>query len=107
MKKRSLAVIVVILAAGFALIHSYSCRKTPQPLNVILMITDGCGYNCFDLASLYQYGRTGTQVYESFPVQFPVSTYSASSTPYDPQKAWASFDFVLSDPTDSAAAATA
>jgi alkaline phosphatase len=71
------------------------------------MISDGCGYNCFDLASLYQHGQTGAQVYDSFPVRFPVSTYSASSTPYDPQKAWASFDFVLSDPTDSAASATA
>jgi alkaline phosphatase len=71
------------------------------------MISDGCGYNCFDLASLYQHGQTGTQAYDSFPVRFPVSTYSASGTPYDPQKAWASFDFVLSDPTDSAASATA
>jgi alkaline phosphatase len=71
------------------------------------MISDGCGYNCFDLVSLYQYGRTGAQVYDSFPVRFAVSTHSASSTPYDPQKAWASFDFVLSYPTDSAAAATA
>ena len=107
MKKRSLAVNLVILAMGFTLFLSPSCRRAPRPLNIILMISDGCGYNCFDLASLYQYGRTGAQVYDSFPVRFAVSTHSASSTPYDPQKAWASFDFVLSDPTDSAAAATA
>ena len=107
MKKKFLAIILVILVVGLALILSYSFRKAPRPLNVILMITDGCGYNCFDLASFYQYGKTGAQVYESFPVQIPVSTYSASSTPYDPEKAWASFDFVLSDPTDSAASATA
>ena len=107
MKKKSLAIIPVFLVIGLALFLSCSCRRAPRPLNIILMITDGCGYNCFDLASLYQYGQTGAQVYESFPVQFPVSTFSASSTPYDPQKAWASFDFVLSDPTDSAASATA
>jgi alkaline phosphatase len=107
MKKKFSIVFLSLLVVGFTLFLCTSCRKAPRPLNVILMITDGCGFNCFDLASLYQYGKTGTQVYEFFPVQFPVSTYSASSTPYDPQKAWAFFDFVLSDPTDSAAAATA
>jgi alkaline phosphatase len=107
MKKRSLTGVSVSLILGFALLYYPACRRSPRPLNIILMISDGCGYNCFDLASLYQYGRTGEQVYESFPVRYAVSTYSASSTPYDPQKAWASFDFVLSDPTDSAAAATA
>lgn len=107
MNKKSLAFFPLALAVGFTLFMPRSCRRAPQPLNIILMISDGCGYNCFDLASLYQYGRTGEQVYDSFPARFPVSTHSASSTPYDPHKAWASFDFVLSDPTDSAAAATA
>jgi alkaline phosphatase len=107
MKKTFSAIITVVLAIGITLFLLFSCRKAARPLNIILMISDGCGYNCFDLASLYQFGRTGAQIYESFPVRFAVSTYSASSTPYDPQKAWASFDFVLSDPTDSAAAATA
>ncbi len=107
MKKKSSPVILVLLAIGLTLFLLPSCRRASRPLNIILMISDGCGYNCFDLASLYQYGLTGAQVYDSFPVQFAVSTHSASSTPYDPQKAWASFDFVLSDPTDSAAAATA
>jgi len=107
MKKRSLFPILFIMAIGFILYLSSSCRKTPRPLNIILMITDGCGYNCFDLASFYQHGLAGRQIYDSFPVRFPMSTYSASSTPYDPEKAWSAFDFVLSDPTDSAAAATA
>ncbi len=107
MKKRSLVAILVSLVIGFALLLIAACRRAPRPLNVILMISDGCGYNCFDLASFYRFGRTGMQVYDSFPIRLAVSTYSASSTPYDPQKAWASFDFVLSDPTDSAAAATA
>jgi len=107
MKKKYLAIILVVLVTGLVIILSSSRRKAPRPLNFILMITDGCGYNCFDLASYYQHGQTGAQVYESFPVQIPVSTYSASSTPYDPRKAWTSFDFVLSDPTDSAASATA
>jgi alkaline phosphatase len=107
MNKKPLAHVLWFLTIGLALSTVPSCKRAPQPLNIILMITDGCGYNCFDFASFYHYGKTGSQVYESFPVQFPVSTYSASSTPYDPQKAWATFDFVLSDPTDSAASATA
>jgi len=107
MKKSFSAVVFVFLVLGITFWISPSCREAPRPLNIILMISDGCGYNCFDLASLYQYGQIGTQIYDSFPVRFAVSTYSASSTPYDPQKAWTSFDFVLSDPTDSAAAATA
>lgn len=107
MRKKSSSAILTFLAIGLTLFLIPFCRQRPRPLNIILMISDGCGYNCFDLASLYQHGRTGEQVYDSFPVRFAVSTHSASSTPYDPQKAWASFDFVISDPTDSAAAATA
>jgi len=107
MKKKSSPAVLALLVISFILFVSPSCRRAPRPLNIILMISDGCGYNCFDLASLYQYGRTGAQVYDSFPVRFAVSTHSASGTPYDPQKAWASFDFVLADATDSAAAATA
>jgi alkaline phosphatase len=107
MKKKSLIIIMAFLIFGTSLIYFFSCRKAPRPFNIILMISDGCGYNCFELADLYQYGQAESPVYDSFPVQFAVSTYSASSTPYDPQKAWGSFEFVLSDPTDSAAAGTA
>ncbi|MBN1224550.1 MAG: alkaline phosphatase [Candidatus Aminicenantes bacterium] len=107
MEKKSSVILTAALAVGLTLLIVPSCRKAPRPLNIILMISDGCGYNCFEMADLYQYGRTGTQIYDSFPVRLAVSTHSASSTPYDPGKAWASFDFVLSDPTDSAAAATA
>ncbi|MBN1270960.1 MAG: alkaline phosphatase [Candidatus Aminicenantes bacterium] len=99
--------IIIFLTAGITLATFFSCRRALRPLNIILMISDGCGYNCFNAASLYQYGRTGMQVYDSFPVQCAVCTHSASSTPYDPKKAWTSFEFILSDPTDSAAAATA
>jgi alkaline phosphatase len=77
----------------------------PRLKNVILMISDGCGYNEIKAADYYQYGRTGRQVYEKFPVQYAMSTYSTGS--YDPVAAWASFDYVKTAPTDSAAAATA
>ena len=45
--------------------------------NVIVLISDGCGYRQMDAAGLYQYGKTGSQVYESFPVRLGMSTYSA------------------------------
>ncbi|MFC2159007.1 alkaline phosphatase [Acidobacteriota bacterium] len=95
------------IALGLILGATFSCKNQPPPRNIILMIVDGCGYNCFDMTSLYQHGKTGSQVYDSFPIKYSVSTSSASSPPYDPEKAWASFNFVLDDPTDSAAAATA
>jgi alkaline phosphatase len=73
--------------------------------NIIVMISDGCGYNQIDAASLYQYGRTGQQVYEHFPVRLGMSTYMDGGQ-YDPAAAWKDFDYVKSGATDSAAAAT-
>ncbi len=87
--------------------------------NVILMISDGCGYNQILATDLYQYGSPGTQSYEKFPVRYAVSTYpgSTSHAPlgrgakadcgYDPKLAWSEFDYVRHGFTDSAAAGTA
>ena len=76
------------------------------PKNIIVLISDGCGYNHMDAASLYQSGRTGVQVYEHFPVQLAMSTHMYLSS-YDPARAWTDFEYVKDNPTDSAAAATA
>ncbi|MBW1992070.1 MAG: alkaline phosphatase [Deltaproteobacteria bacterium] len=73
------------------------------PRNVILMIGDGMGYNTVRAAAYYQ---GASLVFEGFPVKYAVSTYPRGGG-YDPQKAWASFDYVKSGATDSAAAATA
>lgn len=97
------------------------------PKNVIMLIGDGMGYTHVDAASLWQYGTTyhqlthdpatgktsyveGTpsQVFERFPVQTWMSTYSANGAAgYDAEKAWADFDYVKAGATDSAAAGTA
>jgi len=76
--------------------------------NVILMISDGCGYNQMDAASLYEYGQTGTQPYEQFPVKLAAATFLHEQH-YDPGQAWSEFDYVSEKGsfTDSAAAATA
>lgn len=87
--------------------------------NVILMISDGCGYNQILAADLYQYGAAGTQAYEKFPTICAMSTYpgSMSHTPlsadakptgsYDPARAWSEWEYVKNGYTDSAAAGTA
>ncbi|MGO3886798.1 MAG: alkaline phosphatase, partial [Mycetocola sp.] len=97
------------------------------PKNVIVMISDGAGYNQFDAARLYDTGEayqqvavdpaTGavdrqpgspSQVYDSWPLQVAQSHYSASGrASYSPEEAWGSFDWVASGATDSAAAGTA
>ncbi|MFS0712789.1 alkaline phosphatase [Microbacterium sp. 2P01SA-2] len=97
------------------------------PKNVILMISDGAGYNQFDAASLYEHGTsahqvtvdpatgaiaheaaTPGQVYETWPVQVAQSHYSASGrAEYFTEKAWGDFGWVASGATDSAAAGTA
>ena len=60
------------------------------PRNIIVMISDGCGYNHVDAASIYQHGTTGAQVYHQFPIQFGMSTYMAGGS-YDPARAWSLF----------------
>jgi len=73
--------------------------------NVILMISDGQGFNTVQATDYY----TGTTpVYEAFPVQLSMQTFSANnSVGYDPAQMWSNFNFQDWNPTDSASAATA
>lgn len=98
------AVVLLLAASGFAQAAPAAPNRAIVK-NVIVMIGDGAGYNQVHAASLYQYGRTGRQVYEHFPFKYGMSTYSVGS--YDPTLAWSDFDYVKSGATDSAAAATA
>ena len=83
--------------------------------NIILLISDGCGYYHVDAASIYQYGEAGTQAYEHFPVLFAMVTSmvivdslsNVIEMDYDPDQAWHSFEYVKKNYTDSAASATA
>jgi len=76
------------------------------PKNIIIMIADGTGFNHIDAVSLYQNGKTGTQVYEDFPVKLAMSTYMLGGR-YVSAEVWQDFDAVMKSYTDSAAAATA
>lgn len=77
------------------------------PKNIIFMISDGCGYNHIDAASIFEHGKTEVQVYEQFPVKYGMTTYPADGVGYDPESAWSDFEYVKNKLTDSAASATA
>jgi alkaline phosphatase len=74
--------------------------------NIIVMISDGCGYNHIDAASLYQYGEKGAQIYEGFPIRLGMATHTVHGS-YIPKAASRYFTYVKEGATDSAAAATA
>jgi alkaline phosphatase len=73
--------------------------------NVIVMISDGWGYNQILATNYFNDGRTGTQAYEKFPTKVAMSTYSVGK--YDPATIWSDFNYMKIQPTDSAAAGTA
>lgn len=105
-------------AAGVALallLGLTAVAAAAQPKNIILMISDGQGYNHVEATDLY---NNAAASYESFPVQYGVSTYplNASLAPtggevpqfsYNPAAYWSNFSYPLTGWTDSAAAATA
>lgn len=95
------------------------------PKNVIVLIGDGMGFNQLDVTSLYRDGagaaqvgvdaetgavtrRPGRLVQElaGSDVALAMRTTQAGGS-YSPDQAWADFGYVLANPTDSAAAATA
>lgn len=99
----TLSLAICLLAGGTA----GAAPRDGAPRNIIVMIGDGRGFNHVTAADLYATGRPGTAVYESFPVQLAMATYSSTAQKYDPARAWETFDWVKTGPTDSAAAATA
>ena len=99
-------VIRAVIAVSLLLCASAVGKAKQAPKNIIVMISDGCGYYHVDAAGLYQYGRTGAQVYERFSVVCGMSTYMAGGS-YDPCQVWGNFNHVKDGATDSAAAATA
>lgn len=73
--------------------------------NVILMISDGQGFNTIQATDYYT-GTTG--VYESFDVKFAMQTSSANNPAgYNAASMATSFTYAKSGATDSASAATA
>ncbi len=119
-----LALAVVGLWGWFGAAYSQEGAAAPKRAkNVILMISDGAGYNSW-LAAEYYHGRHGREIYQGEGWQHVACTtfpLNKSSKPkksglqdeyvvYDPAKAWnaeAGYQYLKSTATDSAAAGTA
>jgi len=101
-------VAMVAVVAFVAVQWCYGAEDQPaRPVrNVIIMISDGCGFRHVEAASLYEHGRPGAQVYEQFPVVLGMSTFSAGGS-YSSEQIWGDFEHAKKGSTDSAAAATA
>jgi len=82
--------------------------------NVILMISDGWGYNQILATDYFTDGKSGTQLFERFPTKLAMSTYSLggietaddNDSTYSPDL-WEDFNLLKDNPTDSASAGTA
>jgi len=108
---------IILLVLSLLLISNNIFCQGKVPKNIIIMISDGCGYNHIQSTDLYQNGEFNSQKYEKFPVKFFVSTYPGLADigdtlfypvkPYDSEKAWSDFEYVKKDITCSAAAGTA
>ena len=92
----------LVLTAGVAAAEE---GKTPIARNVILFIADGWSQSSIDAANYFHHGRAKAQLYERW-FELPMATYAAGGS-YDPEAAWADFDYVKGGATDSAAAGTA
>jgi alkaline phosphatase len=112
---RSVVLVALLLAAGCSRQASAPTADGGKPvpantINVILLISDGGGYNSFAAASFYEHGHLGQQPYDDWPVQLACSTYALNEDGepmgYDPA---AAYDMAVPylPATDSAAAATA
>ncbi|MDC7218901.1 MAG: alkaline phosphatase [Spirochaetales bacterium] len=81
--------------------YCYGEEKSPDC--IIIMISDGCGYETLKAADLFD-GKK--QVYEEWEHQWAVSTYPYGGS-YSSDLAWTDSSYLDSGYTDSAAAATA
>jgi alkaline phosphatase len=121
-KKRVSSIIICslifALVTGLAVIPAADA-KASAPKNIIVMISDGMGFNHTLSTSYYVYGRPNGQVYARFPFKMAVSTYAAADQAfapdeddcvdwgYDPYVYWSNFAYANLCYTDSASAATA
>lgn len=117
-KMKGVAILLLVVALLLSGISAglVAAEPAPQAKNIILMISDGGGFNHVLAADYFQYGAAGTQVYEDFPVQVACSTfeYERADNPfpypydppypsenpayvmygYDPVLAWSDFDYL-------------
>jgi alkaline phosphatase len=97
--------LILCFPATLSLAKRPPTPSSAMPKNVILMISDGQGYNSVQAADYF--GEIPVYESEDFTAKYGVSTYPFGGS-YDLNQAWASFNYVTQGSiTDSAAAATA
>jgi len=101
--------VVFLRVVGIAaiLLLAVATSAADAPRNIILFVGDGFGFHHADAASHYQYGATGTQAYEQFPLQLAMTTYAGDGNGYQPHRAAEDFWYVYGLAVNSASAATA
>ena len=114
--KKGILLVILILAIGITPAYAapYTPAEKPAAKNVIVMISDGWGFNHMQALSYYEYGKDARQIYNRFPFQFAMSTWeverAADNCPpgYDPALVWRDFNYrKYHCATDSASASTA
>ncbi len=111
-----LAVIVPMLIACGSTNNQVE-ETVPYPKNIIYLVGDGMGYNHVLATNYYQYGSSDMQPYEQADwLHLAQATYNAARfrnndtlyhNGYSPRRAWEDADYLMTDYTDSGAAATA
>ena len=79
-----------------------SVQQVKTPKHIILMISDGGGFNQFYSASYYRHGQIGKEVYDKFPVKLACTTYmlnqnrkeQTTEQGYDPVRMWTDFNYM-------------
>jgi alkaline phosphatase len=101
MKKIALlAMLILAIGVTPAFAAPQGGPAKPAAKNVIVMISDGWGFNHLEAVSYYEYGKDARQIYNRFPFQFAISTWEvekpADNCPpgYDPALAWSNFNYV-------------
>ncbi len=102
---RNLRNTLIFAIVALLILASNVVSADEGPKNIIVMISDGCGYYHIEATSIYQHGKPDAQIYHQFRIQYGMSTYMSGGR-YDPEQAWGNFNHVKSGSTDSAAAAT-
>lgn len=108
---------LVFLIAISSRFTDLSAANYKAPKNVIIMIADGWSESCIIATEYFTTGEKGTSPYRNFDVQLFMSTYPARATKdnipqnwdtgYNSYLAWADFDYVKKNYTDSGASGTA
>lgn len=129
-RKSRLSLFILSLAGMVSVVPSIAKASEVKAKNVIVMINDGAGWGTWDATAYWQYGGRDLTPYAGFPFKYGMTTYPLNASKkatnnndslvnYDAKKAWDTsenadkdlpfkgYNYLATNPTDSAAAGTA